>query len=152
MFYVSNFDDDKWGITDTSDNVEEFYSEDELKKFPVDFLVRVLGLGAVILTNNGVVFKTTIRRTRKAVIDSTDNQEVLKQLSNCFSTTIFSKLWWHEPSKAFRTLGTIRMYGNDVGLVCKSHCYIINDKANNLKVEGYTLNNCIVQYRRQLGL
>lgn len=73
MFYVSSKNGDKLGVTDTKDNVEEFYTKEELADFFFNHRIRISGV-----TYTGLEFKIEVKSASLIKLESLCSCDVFK--------------------------------------------------------------------------
>lgn len=73
MFYISSKNGDKLGVTDTKDNVEEFYTKEELADFFFNHRIKIFGF-----TYTGSKFNIEVKSTSLIKLESLSNGDVFK--------------------------------------------------------------------------
>lgn len=73
MFYVNSKNDSKYGVIDTDDNVEEFYTKEELSDFFFNHRIKIFGV-----TYTGSKFNIEVKSTSLIKLESLSNGDVFK--------------------------------------------------------------------------
>ena len=71
MFYISSKKNDLLGVTDTKDNIEEFYSKEDLAKIFLESHIKINGL-----TYTGSSFKIEVKNLALIFIENLQNGDV----------------------------------------------------------------------------
>lgn len=90
MFYISSFKNGKYGITDSDDNIEEFYSESEIKDFVYSLGISIYGVKVI---RDSLQFKivehekSAVEMAKRLLVDSIWKSANVEGLGTTFPKT-----------------------------------------------------------------